>query len=167
MIYRYDKKRNPRLRIMKIGLGALAVIASVVVLLAPPIISVPVFILAAILLFKIWGVYSKLVQSFINVHDEGISGKSPSGSVIRLPFEQVSESGVAVDPNGQRIVFLYDAENDQLVQMPDLYQNFDAMVAELQGYRPMREVHLEEEQTVEDLLRKGFPETNKSGGSSV
>ncbi|MFW6364034.1 MAG: hypothetical protein ACOC0D_09330, partial [Spirochaeta sp.] len=107
MIYRYDKQANPRLIIMKLVLGLVAVAASVTVMMAPPIVSLPVFVIAALLIFKVYKVYHNLVESFINIHDEGITGKTPSGRQVRMSYSDISDAGIATDSEGQRLIFLY------------------------------------------------------------
>ena len=164
MIYRYDKKGNPRLKVMKLVLTVLAMMTLTIVLMAPPIFSLPVFVIAAVLLFKVWGVYHNLIESYINVHDEGVSGKTPAGKMIRLVFGEIADAGLAIDEAGQKILFLYNKDQDQLVQIPDLYVKFDEMTEEIRQHLTLRELHVQEGQSLEEVLKNGFPET---GGDSV
>lgn len=164
MIFRYDKKRNPRLKVLKLVVAVLALITLVAVAVAPPLIALPVFVIAAVLLIKVWGVYRNLIDSYINVHDEGLSGKAPSGKMIRMLYSDVAESGVAIDENERKNLFLYNANQDQLIQIPDLYENFDEMTEEVRQHCTLRHLRLQDGQSLEEALKNGFPAT---GGDSV
>ncbi|AFG38509.1 hypothetical protein [Spirochaeta africana] len=158
MIYRYDKAANPRLLVMKLVLAVVAAAAFLAVFTVPAIISLPLFIVAAILVFKVYGVYHNLVESFINVHDDGVSGKTPGGRTVQMQYRSVTDAGLATDISGARILYLYNENDDQLIQIPDLYRNFDELVQEISSNQPVRSLTLKEGQTLEELLKDGSPE---------
>ncbi|GAB6089011.1 hypothetical protein [Spirochaeta dissipatitropha] len=162
MIYRYDKSRNPRLLTLKLGLLVLGAAASVVVFTAQPIVSIPVFIVAAFLILKVHRVYRDMIDSYFNVHDEGISGRTPSGKMVRMSYDSMSDAGILNSSGDTRVAFFYDSDADQLIQLPDLYINFNAMLEEISQYRSLPEVILEDGESLEEMLRKKFPDDESS-----
>lgn len=162
MIYRYDKSRNPRLLILKLGLLVLGAAASIVVFRTPPVVSIPVFIVAAFLILKVHRVYRDMIDSYFNVHDEGISGRTPSGKMVRMSFDSMTDAGIVNSSGDTRVAFFYDSVGDQLIQLPDVYKDFDAMLEEISQYRSLPEFILENDESLEEMLRKKFPDEESS-----
>ncbi len=161
MVYRYDTRRSRRAWIMRalVLLFAMALAAAAAFL--PGLPGIAVMAGAGFALLKLLRAYRGLYASIVVVHDEGIGGQDPAGKSMRLLYENIRRAGVACDQRGRRV--FYACSNDgQLLQVPDVYGNFDEMCGELSQHIRLDSLQLMPQQTIEDLLKQ-----EDAGGDSV
>jgi hypothetical protein len=71
------------------------------------------------------------LRSRVVTHDEGLSVFVPGGEPLRFLWTEITHAGLCTRDNGKRAVFVYEEESDKFVSIPDEYEGFDGLQAEL------------------------------------
>ncbi len=78
----------------------------------------------------VFRIYRNHARSYIETNDESLVCKTAVNGEIRLPWAQITHIGLAKSEKS-RMLYVYQESQDQLLTIPEDFQNFSGLVREL------------------------------------
>jgi hypothetical protein len=102
--------------------------------------------------------YRLQLSSFVEIAEEELICKTPIGERVVIRYSDITHAGRTSDERGARSFFVYAEGEDQLLNIPSEYGDFDSLVGELEATLPdgveERSYSLEKRQTLADKLKE-------------
>ena len=152
MTYRMTIRSNPKLLIVPAVIVVLFGCALAAFAVGPAL-GIIGLVVAAYLSFILARFVQKQLRCAVEVREEGFSLDLYGEEKVKIVWEQVSHLGTAREQRGRRVLFLYREDEDKLLQVPDEFERFDELVAEVAPHGQMMEIELEQDETLKDRLR--------------
>lgn len=154
MTYRITFTSNPRM-IMLVLLMILAA-AFVVFLFAigSSIAGLISLVVIGYLEFQAGRHLNGQLTSSVVTNDEGVTVQHAGIGIRTFPWEQISRAGYAVPRNKRErpVVFIYNEEDDRLITIPDEFESFRSLMAEVRRRTDFEDIVLAPDETLEARL---------------
>ena len=106
------------------------------------------------ILFTISKVRKYIKASGITTYTDGLTVSYANGYKITFTWEGITHAGKIANGQHEGSIFIYDDNEDKYVQLLPAYENFDAFAEELKEHIELKDVNLEENQTIKDYLKQ-------------
>jgi hypothetical protein len=151
--HRITVRSNPRL--LAVPLVVLGLVGLAVALLtASPVLGVIALALVGYITYILIRFIRKQLRCSVEVVEDGVSLDLYGEEKLHMTWEEMSHRGTATDAKRRRTLFLYREDADKLLIVPDEFERFDALLAEVGRHGGMLDFALEEGETVQDRLRQ-------------
>jgi len=164
--YRMTIRSNPKLLIVPLVIAVLFGLA-LAGFAASPVLGIGGLAVAAYLTFVLVRFISKQLRCSVNVHEGGVSLDLYGEEKVEVKWSDVSHMGRGRDSRRRGVLFIYREDVDKLLVVPDEFERFDELCAEVGAHGQMMELALAEGETVKDRLRRivGGPEEDSEEDS--
>ncbi len=152
MVYRMTVRSNPRLLIVPLVVLVLFGL-SLAAFSAGPFLGIAGLAVTAYIAYVLFRFVSKQLRCTVEVVDGGVRLDLYGEEKISLEWGDVTHRGVATDSRRRRLLFLYRESADKLLVVPDEFERFDALLAEVLAHGELQELTLEANETIKDRLR--------------
>jgi hypothetical protein len=156
MVYRFKLKGNPRAILTLAMVFILLITAFTLIIRVEGSIGTGFGALSLLGAWFIFRLYRSHARSFIETTEEELICRTAVNGEIRLPWSQISHLGLALGGK-QRMLYVYQESKDQLLTIPEDFQNYQALVEELSRRPGFEERSLKDRQEIirylSDLLK--------------
>jgi hypothetical protein len=152
VVYRMTVRSNPRLLVVPVVVLVLFGV-SIAAFAASPLLGIGGLALSAYIGYALFRFVSKQLRCTVEVVEEGVRLDLYGEEKISLEWDDVTHLGVATDSRRRRILFVYRESADKLLVVPDEFERFDALVAEVAAHGELQTITLEANETIKDRLR--------------
>ena len=108
----------------------------------------------------------RILKSQVRTNDDSIVFDLGRGDKTVINWTDINYAGITVEKFGKPRIFVYAEEHDQLMTIPDEFDNFAGLAQELREKTPFEEVRLAEDETIQDYLRKKVVPESKEEDST-
>jgi hypothetical protein len=153
MVYRFKVKGNPR------AIGTLAMVfillitAFTLLLRVQGSIGVGFGALSLLAAWFVFRIYRGHARSYVETTDDMFICHTAVNGHIRIPWAENSHLGMARSEK-QRMLFVYQESQDQLLTIPEDFQNYQKLIEDLSSHRDFEELSLKGRQEIIDHLSK-------------
>ena len=152
MTYRMTVRSNPKLLIVPLVVVVLFALALTGFAVSPAL-GIIGLVVAGYIAFILGRFVQKQLRCVVEVREEGLSLDLYGEEKVEVSWEEVTHLGTAREHGRRRQLFLYREEVDKLLVVPDEFERFDALVAEVAPHGDMLELELEQNETLKVRLR--------------
>jgi hypothetical protein len=153
LIHRITVRSNPRLLFVPLVIAGIVGVA-VALIFASPVLGVIALALAGYIAFILVRFIGKQLKCSVQVLEDGVSLDLYGEDKLHMAWEDMSHRGTASDAKRRSALFFYREDADKLLVVPDEFERFDELVAEVRRHGDLLELTLEEGETVQDRLRQ-------------
>ncbi len=106
------------------------------------------------ILYTISKVRKYIKASGITTYTDGLTISYANGCKISFNWDGITHAGKIINGEHKGNIFIYDGNEDKYVQLLPAYEDFDAFAEELKEHFELKDVTLEENQTIKDYLKQ-------------
>ncbi|MBN2511212.1 MAG: hypothetical protein JXB03_13110 [Spirochaetales bacterium] len=154
MKYRYNLSKNPRIFILFTAAALLPLAGFSLVLAAGPVFGVIAGVAGLLFAYPLIKYAIAAVQSYIHIHDDGLTVHMPDGDILRFSWEEISHSGTVVFPDGRERAFVYAEHKDQFIEIAPLYKDYQHFLKEMKERTAFSAHKAEDASDMKDFLSR-------------
>lgn len=135
---------------------ALVLIAGSValIILVQPLLGVIALAVTGYISYHLTKFFLNTVRSEVRVFDDQIVFKTSMGAETRFPWEIITIAGWYTADDGNRILYAYAADDDQLISLPPTYERMDELAAEMAAHVELVELFGESGEDLSEVLKQ-------------
>jgi hypothetical protein len=154
MIYRYTLSSSPRALLLPAITLVLLALSVVALIFLGSVVGIIALLISAFLGYHLIKFFVRTIKSEVRVFDDQILFKTVLGSETRFDWDGVTAAGWYTAEDGERILFIYAEEDDQLISLPETYERMDELADEISEHIELIELHGETREDVGNALRE-------------
>ncbi|MBQ0166843.1 MAG: hypothetical protein KBT02_07050 [Treponema sp.] len=146
MTYKYDKKHSKNL--LPMYLLAIACVGAGIAcfFFASRLTALLVTAAGVYVAYIIFRTSAKILSSKVVTYSEGCTVYTTIGEKIQFDWTSINYSGVVTNGEHPGIVFMYREDEDKIATIPNMFQGFDELVAEIKENTPFKEYTLADDE---------------------
>lgn len=155
MVYLYEVK-NKKGTFQVYGVACAFPLISVLIwFLTENLVATIIFLVVGLCLsFYTFKTIKKLTNGKVVTYDEGLTAYAPGKDVFEFTWKEVTHAGRVKKEGEDDRYFIYAEEKDKILKITRNYKNIDGLVEEIQKNTPFKDYILNENETIEDVLKK-------------
>ncbi len=165
MIYKTTIKTNPKILLLFLIMAVLlaaGILTMVILGILPGII---ILVIAVYLDYHLVKFIRLQLNSYIKETSEGIECLTTTNEKIYIPWDEINYSGTFNHGSQEkRYIFVYSDEQDQLLTIPDEYENIDKLLSSLSNRFSLLHLNLDQHETIQDKLKEIISDNTGSTG---
>lgn len=157
MVHRITLRSNPRLLFVYLFMPCALALGGVAFWLGGGLWGILILAGGALLAWALLKFTRRQLATRIESKEEGISFSLFGEETVEFPWASLRLAGLAQEEGRGRRgrkLFVYREEGDKLFTIPDEFENFEALVAEVRGRTDFREISLGKTDTLKEKLRE-------------
>jgi len=157
MVYRITLKSNPRLLLVYLFIPCALALGGLAFWMGGGLWGVIILAGGALIAWTLLKFTRRQMKTCIESGEEGLTFSLYGEEKAVLPWPSVRLAGMAQEEgkgHRGRKLFVYQEEGDKLFTVPDEFERFEALVAEVRGRTDFREIPLGKTETLKDKLRE-------------
>ena len=154
MVYRFQLSRSPRAVLLPVIALILVAGSVALIIFVQPIVGVVALAVSGYISYHLIKFFVSTVTSQIRVFDDQIVFKTSMGAETRFDWDAITVAGWYVSEDGERQLFVYADEDDQLISLPQTYERMEELAAEIGERIKLVELHGEFREDLSDALKE-------------
>jgi hypothetical protein len=157
MVHRITLKSNPRLLFVYLFIPCALAVGGLAFWMGGGLWGILVLAGGGLIAWTLLKFTRRQLATRIEAGEEGLSISLYGEERFTYPWASLRVAGIAEEAGkGKRgrKLFIYREEGDKLFTIPDEFENFETLVAEVRGRTDFREIRLEKTDTLKDRLRE-------------
>ncbi|HUX22858.1 MAG TPA: hypothetical protein VMW69_16600 [Spirochaetia bacterium] len=162
-------RSNPRIILLFLIILALFVVSVLGFIFLTALYGIIFLAVALFLSFQFVRFAISHIRSHLRTDDEGISFHMPTNEEEHFDWGELTHSGFCTPAKGRPFAFVYSQERDRLITIPKEYEEFDALLGELQARVVFTNFELPPDTTIQAKLREilGIPDPSETTETDV
>lgn len=163
MIYKYNLKSNKKAYIPFIAIFGCVLAGASTFLYLSRIVATIIFVIALWAAFKMYSSMKTILNSRIETFTDGFCVYVSDGTKLDFEWNLVTHAGHITNND---FYFAYEESLDRIVQLPNVFTDFDTFIEELKQNTPYKEYDLADGETIIDWLKKELGVTTADSDES-
>jgi hypothetical protein len=157
MVHRITLKSNPRLLLVYLFIPCAVALGGLAFWMGGGLWGVIILAGGGLIAWSLLKFTRRQLATRIESNEEGISFSLYGEDTYMFPWSSVRLAGIAQEEGKGRRgrkLFVYREEGDKLFMVPDEFENFEALVAEVRSRSDFREISLGKTDVLKEKLRE-------------
>lgn len=155
MIYKTSIRTNPKILLLFLIMAVLLAAGIVTLIILGVLPGIIILVIAVYLNYHLIKFIRLQINSYIKETSEGIECLTTTNEKIYIPWSEISYSGTfSHGSHEKRYIFVYSDEQDQLLTIPDEYENIDKLLDSLSERFSLLQFNLDQHETIQDKLKE-------------
>ena len=154
MLYKVKIKSHLKIILLYTAFLAVLALALFLVIKGDTLIGIIIFAAAGYVVFILTRSLIRELKSNVNTGEKEISFNLYGEEDIVFPWNTITSAGECSYKDGHRSLFVYNADDDRFIEIPDHISNFNRLKEELRIKTDFIEITLKEGETLKDALKK-------------
>jgi hypothetical protein len=156
MVYRITTRSNPRLLLLRAASITVPAAAVAILFLLHPLAGVLAILAGAWLAYAVHKFMAGILKSEVETLTDGIRIVMLHEQPVYIPWDEIDYLGRFRQDDRREALCIYKESGDRLITIPDEFEGFECLAAELAEHGSIAAVELAPGETITDRLRNLF-----------
>ena len=154
MTYRITLSSNPRIIIVLLLVVLLPAAGIVSFLFLPALLSVVILAVGGYIAYHLVKFLRSSMRSTVETGEEDIRFQIGQNDTTTIPWTEITFAGVCTKPRSRSVLYVYRERDDQLLTVPDEYESFENLLADVREKTSFEEIDLDADTSLNEHLKK-------------